>query len=101
MLSKVLGIRNVGNFRHCTSSGDTTLRKLNLMHGDNGRGKSTLCSILRSLRSNDPKVIQERKTLNGDGDPYVHVRLDGSNAEFKNGAWSANCGQLEIFDADF
>lgn len=101
MLKKFISIRNVGNFRHCAGGGDTTLRKLNLFHGDNGRGKSTLCSILRSLRLNDAKLILERKTLNGDGDPHVHVRLDGSNAEFKSGNWSTNYTQLEIFDTDF
>ena len=102
MLKKFISIRNVGNFRRCCAGGgDTELRKLTLFHGDNGRGKSTLCSILRSLRSNDVDLILERTTLDGDGAPHVHLRLDGANAEFKDGEWSANYAQLEIFDADF
>lgn len=100
MISKFIRISDVGNFR-CKGGGDTTLNKLNLVHGYNGMGKSTLCSILRSLKSNDATVIKERKTLNGDGEPHVHIRLDGSTAEFKNGVWSANYPYLEIFDADF
>ena len=49
MLKKFVSIRNVGDFRHSPGSGDTTLQKLTPVHGDNGRGKSTLCAILRSL----------------------------------------------------
>ena len=101
MISKFIRISDVGNFRRCMSGGDTTLNKLNLVHGYNGMGKSTLCSILRLLKSNDATIIKERKTLNGDGEPNVHIRLDGSIAEFKKGAWSANYPNLEIFDADF
>jgi wobble nucleotide-excising tRNase len=101
MISKFIRISDIGNFRRCMGGRDTTLNKLNLVHGYNGMGKSTLCSILRSLKSNDATIIKERKTLNGDGEPHVHIRLDGSTAEFKKGAWSANYPNLEIFDADF
>lgn len=101
MIGKFIRISDVGNFRRCMGGGDTTLNKLNLVHGYNGMGKSTLCSILRSLKSNDATIIEERKTLNGNGEPHVHIRLDGSTAEFKRGAWSANYPNLEIFDADF
>lgn len=100
MIGKFIRISDVGTFR-CMGGGNTTLNKLNLVHGYNGMGKSTLCSILRSLKTNDPTVITERKTLNGDGEPNVHIRLDASNVKFANGAWSASYPNLEIFDADF
>lgn len=100
MIGKFIRISGVGNFR-CMGGGNTTLNKLSLVHGYNGMGKSTLCSILRSLKTNNSTVISERKTLNGDGEPHVHIRLDSSNVKFSNGAWSASYPNLEIFDSDF
>src|SRR5687768_16422606 len=38
MLKKISGIKNVGTFRNSPALGDVDLRKLTLMHADNGRG---------------------------------------------------------------
>ena len=101
MLKKFVTIRNVGVFRHSPASGDTELRKLTLVHADNGRGKTTLCAILRSLRTGDAALVMERKTLDSDGEPHVHILTGDGVAEFKDGAWAATCDHLEVFDADF
>ena len=60
MLKKFASIKNVGVFRNSPASGDTELRKLTLVHGDNGRGKTTLCAILRSLRTSTALSVKGR-----------------------------------------
>ena len=74
MLKKIIAIRSVGTFRNHAKVGDTELRKLNLVHAENGRGKTTLCAILRSCQSGDPTPILERKTLDGQDAPHVQGR---------------------------
>ncbi len=101
MLKKFVSIKNIGVFRNNTAAGDTELRKLTLVHGDNGRGKTTLCAILRSLRTGDATLVLERKTLDGTGEPHVKVLIGGGTAEFKDGAWGSTCDHLAVFDADF
>lgn len=71
------------------------------MHAENARGKSTLCAVLRSLRDADPNRVNERKTLDSPHAPHVKLLVDGSVVEFKDGTWTANCPEFEIFDADF
>lgn len=64
MLEKFISLKNIGRFVNLSSKGDVSLRKLTLIYGENGRGKTTLCSILRSL----PKLPEQKKigvVLNG------------------------------------
>jgi|GEM_PF-346554 len=101
MLKKFIEIKNVGTFRNSRASGDVELRKLNLVHADNGRGKTTLCAILRSLQSGDAQLLLERKTLDSEGSPHVEVRTDSDNITFDNGAWQSIYPQIEVFDTTF
>ena len=51
-LKKVTTIRSVGRFKAARIAGGNYDR-FTLIYGGNGRGKSTLCAILRSLQTND------------------------------------------------
>jgi wobble nucleotide-excising tRNase len=62
-LTKIISIKSVGRFLNCTASGDVTFRRFTLVFAENGRGKTTLCAILRSLQSNDNSYITGRRTL--------------------------------------
>jgi wobble nucleotide-excising tRNase len=57
MLQRIISIKNVGRFRNCAASGDVTFRRFNLIFAENGRGKTTLCAILRSLCTNTPALV--------------------------------------------
>ena len=63
MIEKFISIKNVGRFRACTAAGDVTLRPVTLVYAENARGKTTLCDILRSLRSGDGDYVRGRATL--------------------------------------
>ncbi|HDR14689.1 MAG TPA: hypothetical protein ENN79_04220, partial [Desulfobacteraceae bacterium] len=101
MIEKFISIKNIGRFRDCSARGDVTFRKLNLLFAENGRGKTTLCAILRSLQSGQPELILERKTL-GTGDPAsVEIRLGGNNLTFGSNGWSTPYQDIAVFDSVF
>ncbi|MGL4943939.1 MAG: AAA family ATPase [Thermoguttaceae bacterium] len=101
MIEKFISIKNIGRFRNCTSLGDVALRKLSLLFAENGRGKTTLCAILRSLQSGQATFISERKTLGANDPATVQILLGGRNINFANEKWSATHPNIEIFDSVF
>jgi wobble nucleotide-excising tRNase len=100
-LQQIKHINSVGRFRACTPFGDVTFKKFNLIFGENGRGKSTLCSILRSLQNNDPAIILGRKTLGEDKEQNIVLVFTNGTALFKNGTWNNVTTKLRIFDAQY
>lgn len=101
MLEKIVQIKNVGRFRHYGASGDVTFRKLTLIYAENGRGKTTLCAVLRSLQNGRPEFISERKTLATTEPAFVHIRLNGADYRFTNSAWTIQHSNIIIFDQVF
>ena len=101
MIEKFISIKNIGKFRDCISRGDVTFRKLTLIFAENGRGKTTLCAILRSLKTGQPEYISERKTLGTDGSAAVQMRVAGRNFAFTNDAWPSTLPDIAIFDSAF
>jgi wobble nucleotide-excising tRNase len=102
MIKKITKIKNVGRFVNYGASGDVELKRHNLIFGENGRGKTTLCAILRSLQSGDPAHIGGRKTLGSTDSPEVAILMDdGAHATFNNGAWNRKVPEIAIFDAMF
>ena len=99
-LKKFTAIKNVGKFKAARISGGE-YAKYTLAYGGNGRGKTTLCAVLRSLQQNDPKLITQRKTFAAAGAPEVGLLLDSGPVRFSAGAWSAHHGDLHIFDSRF
>ena len=90
MLQKIISLKNIGRFRDCAAVGDVTLRRFTLFFSENGRGKTTLCAILRSLFTNTPALIIGRTTLGSPGAPEAHLLFVGNvPVSFRNGAWSA------------
>src|SRR5574337_1662548 len=101
MLRKIISIKNVGRFLNYSASGDVELKRYTLIFAKNGRGKTTLCAVLRSLQSNAPADVLGRTTL-GTGDaPEIKVLLDGGTVTFRNGVWSATVPDLAIVDSNF
>ena len=101
MIEKFISIKNIGRFRDCNPRGDVSFRKLNLLFAENGRGKTTLCAILRSLQTGQHEFISERKSLGVTGSPSVQIRLNGNTINFGNHIWSAVYPDLAIFDSVF
>lgn len=99
-LKKITAIKNVGRFKAARVGGGEYGR-YTLVYGGNGRGKTTLCSILRSLQRNDPKPIQRRKTFKATSEPEVGLLLNSGQTRFSAGAWTAGQPDIHIFDQQF
>ena len=101
MLSKIIFIKNIGRFLNAAASGNVTFNHNTLVFAPNGRGKTTLCAILRSLKHGKPAYITGRKSLGSFDQPEVRLLFDNNPVNFNNGVWSATLPELEIFDATY
>lgn len=101
MLEKIICIRSVGRFVDCTGQGDTQFRRLTLIYGENGRGKTTLCDVLRSLATGDADLVKGRTSLGTTDKPLVKLRASGSGYTFKDGTWDSTYADLCVFDKTF
>ncbi|MGN8171690.1 AAA family ATPase [Agrobacterium sp. 22117] len=99
-LRKLTEIKNVCRFKAARIGGGH-YERFALIYGGNGRGKTTLCAILRSLQRNDPKLIMRRKTVQAATDPTVGLLLDTGPARFSNGVWTGSSPDIHIFDQQF
>lgn len=102
MIETIVRIAEIGTFYGFEPEKPVALRKLSLIYGPNGTGKTTLCAILRSLARNEPDILLGRKTLNGRGDSRVELGLSGGGRCVWDGkAWSGDRPKIEIFDEQF
>ena len=103
MIEFIKFIKSVGQFEEDSSGSDLSLRKLTLIYAENGRGKTTLASIFRSLSNGNPTPILERRRLGSTDEP--HVVITGNNPKeeivFENGAWRHSLPNISIYDDDF
>lgn len=98
MLSRIKRIINVGNFKNYSSEESIQFKKLTLIYGENGSGKSTICEILRSLSTNNPEIITSRRTLGIDSSQKQNVELviDEDSFKFEDEAWSKKYGNIRL-----
>lgn len=99
-LKKIVGIRTVGRFRTGGIAGGE-YGKYTLFYAGNGRGKTTLCSMLRSLQENDPAHLLKRKSFKTPTAQEVQLLLDSGLVKFSAGTWSAASPDIHIFDQHF
>jgi wobble nucleotide-excising tRNase len=101
MIRKIISIRNMGRFKNSAAAGNPDLGRHTLIVGANGFGKTTLCAMLRSLKTGDAAHITGRKTLGVEGPPTVELLLATGPARFNGEAWSSPYSALAIFDGVF
>lgn len=102
MISRIQLLRNVGQFNSVDAGRNLPLTQFVLIYAENGRGKTTLAAILRSLASGDPIPIVERRRLAAQHPP--HVVLDCGQVSpvmFQDGSWNSTVPDIAIFDDDF
>lgn len=101
MLERIAEIQGIG-LLHQANGKPYTCQKATLIYADNGRGKSTLATIFRSLSTGDAFLITARKTLDGSLPPKIMLQFgSGHKVSFDDGAWSEQRPEVLVFDADF
>ena len=103
MISHIQFLQSIGPFESVTAGANIPLGRLTLIYAENGRGKTTLAAVLRSLASGDRVPIVERKRLAAE--LPVHAVLEDSGeppvAVFEDNNWSRTLPNLVIFDDEF
>lgn len=78
------------------------LEQLTLFYGRNGRGKSTLTTVLRAARDGESTSVLARQSLgNGGAAPKVALTSTAGNIVFENGKWNTKSAPIEVFDTAF
>jgi wobble nucleotide-excising tRNase len=106
MILKFEKISSVGKFRDFTAKGDIAFNFFTLIYADNGCGKTTLASILRSLMNNDASIIRKRLSTNYTNDQAVQIYIKDSSGlkvsiVFGKTGWKNSINNFEIFDTHF
>ncbi|ABL71401.1 MULTISPECIES: AAA family ATPase [Paracoccus] len=101
MLTHINLVRNVGRFDSVSAGANLPFQKFTVLYGENGRGKTTLSAILKSLATNDPLLIEQRHRLGAQHPPHVVVARSANQHVFQNGGWSASDDRIVVFDDDF
>lgn len=103
MIRTIQLLRNIGQFDSVTSGGAIPFERVALIYAENGRGKTTLTAVIRSLTSGDPDLILERRRLTAEHPPHVVLGMasEPSPAVFENGAWNRTLPDVLIFDDKF
>lgn len=103
MIQAIRLLRNVGQFDSVSSGATLPFARVTLIYAENGRGKTTLAAILRSLATGNPIALAERRRLTAQHDPHVIVECSGGAqaAMFQNGAWNRTLTDMVVFDDAF
>ncbi len=101
MIDKVIRIKNVGCFNDYGAFGDVSFRGVNIIFGENAKGKTTLSAILRSLQTGDANHIAERRTLGSDNEQSVELRVSDSTKRYSDGSWNETVPEIVVFDPTF
>lgn len=101
MLDRVEEIQGIG-LLHAANGKPYPWKKATLIYADNGRGKSTLATVLRSVSLGDGSLIVQRKTIDGTLPPKAILQFNsGHKVTFAGNAWSEKRPEVLVFDADF
>lgn len=94
-------LRNVGQFDSVNAGAQLALTPLTLIYAENGRGKTTLAAIMRSISTGDATVIQNRHRLGAANPPHIVLTVGGAQIVYQNGAWQQPLPPVAVFDDDF
>jgi wobble nucleotide-excising tRNase len=106
MIRKIIKIKGVGKFENYVPKAATTFtgdfKKIVLLYGINGSGKSTFATIIRSLKG-DNSLILKRRTFHLTSSPEIELMIEGipKPFHFSNEKWELHYPEIEVFDNHF
>ncbi len=102
MIETLQLLRNIGTFDSVATGAQLPLNRFALIYAENGRGKTTLSAVFRSLGSRAPLPIEERRRLGSIYPPHIVVVANGGVSwVFQNGAWTNALPEIFVFDDHF
>ncbi len=102
MINAINLVRNIGQFDSVNGS-QFQFSQVTLIYAENGRGKTTITAIFRSLVSGESTPIYERHRLGAQQTPHVVIDCTGGPplATFQNNSWNRQFPDMYIFDDVF
>lgn len=102
-IDKIVQIRNVGKFGSVSLDNQPPLGRFAVVFAENGKGKTTISEIFRSLSTGNPDHVTNRKRLqSSDADvPHVALEVSGEPVVFDGDRWSKTISGIHIFDDIF
>jgi len=101
MLERIELIQGTG-LLHDANGKKYRCQKATLIFADNGRGKSTLATVLRAVSTGDAGRMNASKTLDGTLPSKAVLQFrNGHRVTFENNAWSEARPELIVFDSAF
>lgn len=100
-IERISLLRNVGQFENVSPGAQVPLTPFSVIYAENGRGKTTISAILKSLASGDASLIQNRKRLKAKHEPHVIIQFSGTQAIFQDDTWSVTHPEIHVFDDAF
>jgi len=101
MIERFALLRNTGQFDSVSPPPNIEFTPFSLVYAENGRGKTTIASIFRSLATGDTNLVMDRKRLGSQHDPHIVVSHGGGQSVFQNGTWSQTLPDIAIYDDSF
>ena len=103
MIKNIHQIRGIGRFKDFTPHPPIELAEVNIVYGENGKGKSSLAAIFRSISSGNLDELARRTTIGTDRKSIVICRDDGSKIAYSSPGqrWSQEIDNLLVFDETF
>lgn len=101
MIEQFKHIENIGRFSAANLDNTAGLKPLTLIYSENGRGKSTLSAILRSLGAADSSPVLSRRRLSSPSIPKAVLLVDGVQIVFDGEKWLSDGPPISVFDEHF
>jgi wobble nucleotide-excising tRNase len=101
MIERFQLLRNIGQFDSVNAGANLSLSALTLVYAENGRGKTTLAAILRSLSTGDSALIEDRHRLGAANRPHIVLSIGGAQIVYQNGTWGQSLPSVAVFDDAF
>ena len=101
MIESIRLLRNIGQFDNVAPPAQMAFTPFSLVYGENGRGKTTLAAVLRSLATGETELVTERHRLGAQNPPHIVVDHTAGQCVFQNGAWTQTLPDIAIFDDAF
>jgi len=105
MIEKLIKLNNVGLFKQGLPGAPLEFSPVTLIYGENGRGKSTLASVMRACSTGEPGSLIARRTLDSNEEPEVSILVPSKSGhlqvEYKGGRWNYHISWIAVFDSEF
>lgn len=101
MIEQILRLKNLGTLVDAVPGDPIGFGQCTVIYGDNGRGKTMMAHLLRSLCTGDCDALRPRQTIGQTGCPMAELVISSSRCRLRDYSWEPPRPGIVIFDADF